>query len=159
MKDIITNYWVGFLLAGIGALVIYWTKHYWGLVKKDVDEKFKTKIDENNKVLREELRKEVDRSETSDKNLHCEVEALSTSVENLTAGILSIQGKAFKEDCRRLLRDGYVITMEDYEDIEAEHEAYNGLGGNHKGDALYKSVMKKWNAQITAAGHEIKEGE
>ena len=57
-----------------------------------------------------------------------------------------MQGKVFKGDCRRLLEPNHIITEEEYEDIVADHKSYNGLGGNHIGDSLFLSVMKKWNA-------------
>lgn len=161
LKEIITKYWLEFLLTGLGTAVIFFLKHHLDLTRKDFNEKMSSKIDEkinnNNDVLREELKSEVLKSEISDKNLQCEVESLSASVENLTAGVLSLQGKVFKNDCRALLEDGHIITLEEYEDIEEEHQAYNGLGGNHRGDALYKSVMKKWNAQITTAQNVVDE--
>lgn len=153
MKDFIVKYWLEFLLTGMGAIIIFMLKNHLNLAREDfnkrMDGKVDEKIDGNNEQLRKELKDEVMKSESDRKNMQCEIEALSSSVENLTTGVLSIQGRTFKDDCRALLKEGHVITIDEYEDIEEEFTAYHSLGGNHKGDALYKSVMKKWNAQIT----------
>jgi len=70
------------------------------------------------------------------------------NVQALKQGVLSMQGKVFKGDCRRLLEPNHIITEEEYEDIVADHKSYNGLGGNHLGDGLFKSVMNKWDTQV-----------
>ena len=54
-----------------------------------------------------------------------------------------MQGKNFKSDCRRLLDENHEITLDEWEEIDADHEAYNGLGGNHRGDELFELVKKK----------------
>ena len=61
----------------------------------------------------------------------------------MRSGLLSIQGRDFKRHCRELLDDEHEITLDEWEQIDADHEAYNGLGGNHKGDQLYELVKKK----------------
>ena len=38
---------------------------------------------------------------------------------------------------------------DEWEEIDADHEAYNGLGGNHKGDHLYELVKKKAENTLT----------
>lgn len=67
---------------------------------------------------------------------------------SLKRGILSIQGKVFKEKCEALL-NAETITTQQYEDLLDDHEAYNGLGGNHRGDQLFDLVTKKYQAQVS----------
>ena len=42
-----------------------------------------------------------------------------------------------------------IILPEEYEQLESDHVAYNGLGGNHKGDSLFEQVTAKYFAQLT----------
>lgn len=58
-------------------------------------------------------------------------------------GLLSLQGRDFREECYRLLKENHVITLEEYEQVESDHAAYNALGGNHNGDHLYELVKHK----------------
>ena len=50
--------------------------------------------------------------------------------------------------CEWLLSPDHVITVQEYEQFEEDYVAYKGLGGNHRGDALYKSVVEKFNKQL-----------
>ena len=65
-----------------------------------------------------------------------------------TTGVLSIQGKDFKSDCRRLLNEEHRITTEEFEELEDEYEVYTGLGGNGRGAALFDAVKTKYMAQL-----------
>lgn len=82
-------------------------------------------------------------SKADDAVLQQQIHTLSDEMGYLKAGLLSLQGKEFRADCRRLLEDGHEITLDEWEEIDADHEAYNGLGGNHKGDSLFELVRKK----------------
>lgn len=64
----------------------------------------------------------------------------------LKGGILSIQGRGFKHDCRKLLEDGHIITLNEFEALGAEHNIYKSLGGNSHGDALFDLVKVKYSA-------------
>lgn len=66
------------------------------------------------------------------------------NVQAVKSGVLSIQGKAFKADCRRLLEKDHIITEEEWDDIKMDHDSYHALGGNHTGDTLFNSVTEKW---------------
>lgn len=69
-------------------------------------------------------------------------------IDGLRDGILSIQGRDFKEDCHILLQEGHIITANEYEQILVDHIAYNKLGGNHEGDALFSMVEAKYKNTI-----------
>ena len=64
-------------------------------------------------------------------------------MNELRAGLLSIQGKSFKEKCHELLNNEHKITIEELENITKDHEAYKGLGGNHEGDTLFNLIIEK----------------
>lgn len=78
-----------------------------------------------------------DRSFAEDKIIHEEIDVIKS-------GMLSLEGKTFKEECRRLLDIHHVITLSEYELIQTEHDVYNKLGGNHEGDGLFSMVVAKY---------------
>ena len=82
-------------------------------------------------------------SKEDDKILQDQISVLTQDLSQLKAGMLSIQGKEFRANCRKLLAEDHEITLDEWEEIDADHEAYNGLGGNHRGDQLYSLVKKK----------------
>lgn len=69
-------------------------------------------------------------------------------IDGLRDGVLSIQGREFKEYCKELLKEAHVITASEYEQILIDHIAYNKLGGNHEGDALFSMVEAKYKNTI-----------
>lgn len=71
-------------------------------------------------------------------------------MDELRAGLLSIQGRAFKEKCRELLEVEHLITVTELENITKDHEAYKGLGGNHEGDTLFNLILEKAKKDITS---------
>ena len=90
-----------------------------------------------------------DESKSDDAYLQGQISEMSSELGFLKAGLLPIQGKEFRENCRKLLADDHEITLDEWEEIDADHEAYNGLGGNHKGDHLYELVKKKAERTLT----------
>lgn len=89
---------------------------------------------------------EQKRAIQEDKTIQASLEIAEAKLENLTRGLLSIQGKQFRADCRELLEPEHQLTQEEFLEISADHEAYNALGGNHTGDMLFDAVRKKFNA-------------
>ena len=85
-----------------------------------------------------------DRAFQEDEHIHEEIDSIKS-------GVLSIEGRAFKEDCRRLLDPAHIITLEEFEATQAEHIIYNKLGGNHEGDGLFQMVEKKYSHGLTNA--------
>ena len=90
-----------------------------------------------------------DESKADDEVLQDQISNLSNEIKKQKKGLLSIQGKEFRANCRKLLEEGHEITLDEWEEIDADHEAYNGLGGNHKGDQLYSLVKKKAEKILT----------
>ena len=68
---------------------------------------------------------------------------LSAVLKSLKRGLLSVQGRQFKTDCKKLLTEGHTITFEEFQQINEDHQAYHDLGGNHNGDTLFDLVKKK----------------
>lgn len=73
--------------------------------------------------------------------------AVATNLDLIKKGLLAVQGHEFRNKCRKLLRQE-VIEFEEYEQLESDHIAYNGLGGNHKGDSLFDQVKTKYYSQL-----------
>lgn len=87
-----------------------------------------------------------------DNKIEQSIKELKGNVDILKNGVLSIQGRGFKHDCRVLLEEGHSITLTEYENLATEHKTYNSLGGNSHGDALFELVKIKYQAQI---GHPV----
>lgn len=98
-----------------------------------------TKVDKALEAGREE-------SKADDAVLEKEISAMKKNITALTAGVLSMQGKEFINNCRKLLAENHIITLDEWEELDIDHTAYNGLGGNHKGDHLFSLVKKKVEA-------------
>lgn len=95
---------------------------------------------------KDEILKEVDKK---DAYLESEISDTKKALDSIMKGLLSVQGRQFKKHCRELLEKGYEITTAEYEEIVSDHDAYNGLKGNHEGDALFDAVEVKYKAQIS----------
>jgi hypothetical protein len=147
MEEFIIKYWLQFLLGLLTMGITFWVKHYssWVLKKRAEDkEKFVQEIIDKMKIEMEEenarFRKE---SEEADFSIEEEISTMNKTVESLKQGVLSIQGKQFKDNCRRLLEQGHEITLDEYRMCCEEHDIYNKLSGNHDGDTLFNLVSKK----------------
>lgn len=137
-------------------------KVLWTNIKKAI-------MDDHNDIIKEVFTRgdqfEADRQQLLDdfyareKALKVEDDKIYQSVDNLRGdmnilkgGILSLQGRGFKHDCRALLEDGHIITLNEFEALDTEHNIYKSLGGNSHGDALFDLVKVKYAAQV---GHPI----
>lgn len=106
---------------------------------EDRYDEINTKVDKALEAGREE-------SKADDAVLEKEIVAVEKNIAALTAGVLSMQGKEFRNNCRKLLAEDHIITLDEWEELDKDHMAYNGLGGNHKGDHLFSLVKKKVEA-------------
>lgn len=75
--------------------------------------------------------------------------ALQSEISLLQTGLLNIQAKMFKAECRDIINSDREITLEEYESIQRDHEVYNSLGGNSDGDMLFKLVAEKFSSNMT----------
>ncbi len=92
------------------------------------------------------------RSQAEDAIIHHEIDVIKD-------GMLSIEGRAFRNECRRLLQDDHIITFDEYTTILAEHTTYNNLGGNHDGDRLFSLVEQRYQQQQNIRLNNNIEGE
>ena len=111
-----------------------------------MNQKSEDKYNEINTKVDEALEAGREESKSDDAVLEKEISALKKNITALTAGVLSMQGKEFRNNCRKLLAEDHVITLDEWEELDKDHTAYNGLGGNHKGDHLFSLVKKKVEA-------------
>lgn len=132
MLEFILNYWIEVLFGAVIAIGGY-------MVKRTLKSYRQERLDEKNaflKSIKKEISAEFERSNSKETELAGEIKTLK-------AGLLSIQGRAFKNNCKRLLDPDHEISLEEYEEITKDHDAYNSLGGNHNGDELFILVRKK----------------
>ena len=132
MLEFILKYWIEVLFGGVVAIGSFIFKRTLKSYKLERQKEKETLL----KDVRKEIRTEFERSNEKETELQSEIKVIK-------AGLLSVQGRAFKSNCRRLLDQNHDITLEEYEEITKDHDAYNSLGGNHNGDQLYGLVRKK----------------
>lgn len=132
MLEFILKYWIEVLFGAVIAIGGY-------MVKRTLKSYRQERLEEKNaflKSIKKEISAEFERSNSKETELAGEIKTLK-------AGLLSIQGRAFKNNCKRLLDPDHEISLEEYEEITKDHDAYNSLGGNHNGDELFILVRKK----------------
>lgn len=81
--------------------------------------------------------------------IKAEIQPLRDELNILKEGTLSMQGKQFKETCELYLDSQHKLTVDEYEQLIKDHDAYNALGGNHEGDRLFALVEKKAENTLT----------
>ena len=121
---------------------------------KDVREQVQLEITEESRQVREEIAEyetndgeRLSKLEKRSEILEDTLSAVAANLDVIKVGLLAVQGHEFRNKCRKLLTQDY-IKPEDYEQLESDHQAYNGLGGNHKGDSLFDQVKTKYYAQL-----------
>lgn len=167
MLEFIAKYWLEFLFGIVALGLTGLAKYFYGLYKKakqqTIDSSHKKMVDEfkellaieheNNAQLHKDtlnlLNDERVKSKQDDDIIKDQVSKLDEKITTVQSGVLSIQGKQFKDDCRELLKADHIITLDEFEEIEADHEAYNGLGGNHNGDKLFQMVEAKFKNSLS----------
>ena len=87
----------------------------------------------------------------ADKVIRADIQGLKEEFGSVKSGMLTVQGRAFKDECHRLLEPDHIISLTEYENILTEHATYNALGGNHEGDALFAMVETKYKHNLTQA--------
>lgn len=148
MIEFLAKYWIEFVFGIIAAWLLGKIKKIQDLEKKAEEDAQKKLSDDIMKQVDEKLINLSNESASGDKELHVQIDSLNLKVDNMSKAILSMQGKQFKDTCKMFLQDDYVISTEEYLECIKDHDAYNGIGGNHQGDLLFKAVCKKYNAQV-----------
>lgn len=172
LLDFIIKYWTEFLFGIVAAGILAGGRYIWTLFKNrlkdgleeqitsitdvitkrmsETDEKLEAKntsltqqigeLQADMKIMQQEIQKNK-----NDENLiEKKIDILEDNLNTLKGGILSLQRKDFKEECRKLLNQKEAITYEQYTMLQHEHTVYNSLGGNHEGDQLFKLVSMRY---------------
>lgn len=164
----IAQYWVSWVCALLAGGIIFFAKRYISMEKKNSEEKWKDKAqsmhgeiianfnekineiktisNEKESKLYQRVEAVHDRLNKSDKIIFDDLSNIHGEVNTIEAGILSIQGKQFRDMCEDLLQQDH-ISVDEYQEFEEEYSVYKSLGGNHRGDALHERVVAKFDKQ------------
>ena len=136
LLDFVIKYWVEFAFGLIVTGGGYFVRRYLKM-KEDEQNRERTKFYDNFKkdifIKYDEIKKE---SENGDLELQKQLDLLRK-------GILSLQKKEFFKECQALLEEDHELTLDEYQQCIEDHDAYNGLKGNHRGDSLFALVEEK----------------
>lgn len=159
MLDWIIKYWVQVVFGLFCAAIGWFAKEFIKMSKnekqnheEEIIEKLQAKIieqyetthqqmEECYKQVEEKINHLIERTNQADVKIDKKITAIK-------ADILAIEGAYFRSECRKLLKPEHTITDEEFNTITVEHSAYNGLGGNHEGDALYEMIKEKHKNQL-----------
>ncbi len=162
MLEWIAKYWLEVVFTLICSGAAFVIRHHVKLIindkkrrQDDLLESINKKFDDHKNDMKEQMtecygnlinvvNESNEKSMAEDVKIHEEIDAIK-------GGMLSVQGRAFKAECRRLLEDSHSITLNEYESILQEHITYNNLGGNHEGDGLFSMVQAKYKNQLKVA--------
>ena len=136
LLDFVIKYWVEFAFGLIVTGGGYFVRRYLKM-KEDEQNRERSKFYDNFKkdifIKYDEIKKE---SENGDLELQKQLDLLRK-------GILSLQKKEFFKECQALLEEDHELTLDEYQQCIEDHDAYNGLKGNHRGDSLFALVEEK----------------
>jgi len=152
MLDFIIKYWLEIVFGLIATGTATIAKRFITLERKSFQDKWEKREEQMCQGIAASLTKRIEEVDTSsregDDELYAELENVSDKLENLTKGLLSIQGKQFIDECKGLLEQEHVITVDEYERFEGDYAAYKALGGNHHGDTFHDRVVDKFEKQL-----------
>ena len=136
LLDFVIKYWVEFAFGLIVTGGGYFIRRYLKM-REDEQSRERAKFYDNFKkdifIKYDEIKKE---SENGDLELQKQLDLLRK-------GILSLQKKEFFKECQALLEEDHELTLDEYQQCIEDHDAYNGLKGNHRGDSLFALVEEK----------------
>lgn len=139
---------MGVIALAIGLLA----KRHIKLEEKSLEAKQKERMNELRTQVKDEIIKQfdekIDQLEQEDNVIREEIKGIKKDTQDLVQGVLAIHGRDFRGTCRYLLRPEHVITLDEFEQLDQDHEIYKSLGGNHRGDDLYQAVITKWHGQL-----------
>ena len=136
LLEFVIKYWVEFAFGLIVTGGGYFVRRYLKM-REDEQNRERSKFYDNFKkdifIKYDEIKKE---SENGDLELQKQLDLLRK-------GILSLQKKEFFKECQALLEEDHELTLDEYQQCIEDHDAYNGLKGNHRGDSLFALVEEK----------------
>lgn len=154
MAEWILEYWIEILFGLLVGFISFFFKKTINLYKREAENEEKENEEKIYKKVNAELEEERVRLNKTEADLKIAMANLTSQMNELRAGILSIQGRQFKDYCRMLLQENHEITLSEYEECGTEHTAYNNLGGNHLGDRLFELVKLKYQSNLTNSESE-----
>lgn len=146
MLQFLSVYGGSILASIVSAIILSLMKKYMSNQKKQQQAHDKELMRQMHEDIKSAVVEERHRAVEKNMEVRAQLEINDAKLENLTKGILSMQGKQFRADCRELLKPDHILTQDEFLEISNDHEAYNALGGNHTGDMLFDAVRKKFNA-------------
>lgn len=141
MLDFIIKYWVQFLCGVIATGLAVFSKKIIKLIKTAINKKIADECHKELELLKSEITQNI-------ADLRTENQMQNEKTQIICDGVLNIYANQFKSYCRLLLQENYIITLDEFENCQNEYEMYKKMGGNGKGDVLYKLVLEK-------AGHNL----
>lgn len=176
LSTAIANWWIGFILAAVGAFITWFFKRYLKLEKESQEkhiqdifkensssqEKMLQQIKESQDCLRNDIYKKYeevlenvdkamiagrDESKKDDAELKDEIDKVGHRQDVTQAGLLAIYKPQFLRRCDELLNQKEEISPDDWLDFEKDHKTYNDLGGNHTGDEKFNMIKAKFEKQ------------
>lgn len=152
MLAFIGKYWLEFLLGIIATGATAFAKYFYNLYKKERDTEREKEYQQQKKEIINEVQqimaKKHEQFAAVDTQITERLEQISKMIETLSDGILSIQGKQFKQECKSLLKSEHTITVDEWMYLNKEHDIYKDLNGNHEGDLLFNDVSIKYHNQL-----------
>ena len=163
MLDFIVKYWIEVAFGLVCALLAFLAKRFIELYNKDKTQHEATVVSTIQSKMDEQYNKTQDQMNTCYKNLNGLIEKqgeelkqvdkdITSKILGIQRDVLAIEGAYFRNECRKLLREDHVITNTEFNIITVQHTAYNNLGGNHEGDALYEMVKAKHQKHLIEEG-------
>lgn len=134
--EFIGKYWLEFLLGAIATGLSIACKKIYQLYKNEQ----KNQKTQEQKEFYDKIEKLIT---TSAEESKLGDERLQSQINVMQGGILSLQGRTFKQECRDFLRPEREFTLEEFESLQDEYYVYKSLGGNHDGDTLFELVKRK----------------
>lgn len=172
LLDFFVKYWTEFLFGIVAAGILAGGRYIWMLFKNrlrdsleeqitsitdviakrmsETDEKLEAKnisLTQQIGALQADMKimqQDIQTNKNDENQIEKKIDTLEDNLNTLKDGILSLQRKEFKEECRRLLNQEEAITYEQYTILQREHTVYNSLGGNHEGDQLFKLASMRY---------------
>ena len=159
LGDFIVKYWLEVVFSLVCAAVAYVARHYVKLIKQEkkkheeeIIATLNTKLDEHKATISNDLERYSQNllgivQEKNNELLEAD-RLIHEEMDQIKGGMLSIQGREFKNTCHEMLKQTHIIDVKEYEQLLADHIVYNNLGGNHEGDALFAMVEAKYRNTI-----------
>ena len=136
LLEFVIKYWVEFAFGLIVTGGGYFVRRYLKM-RENEQNRERAKFYDNFKkdifIKYDEIKKEYENGDLE----------LQKQLDLLRKGILSLQKKEFFKECQALLEEDHELTLDEYQQCIEDHDAYNGLKGNHRGDSLFALVEEK----------------